>query len=147
MQGIATEVDIQALTTDIDLESLVTDVGEILTGTLDVESLITDIPFLGDTGPVETPNGFPADIPVITQDASDMSGSPASIDYTVDANVKDVVDFYRREMAARGWVETTGSNVTADSAVITFTLGNRTARVEIEEDFIMGTLVTIAVQP
>ncbi len=149
VQGIATQADVQVLTTDIDLGSLTTQVSGILTGTMDVDigGLITDIPFLGDSGPVSTPNGFPADVPVITQDASDMTGSVASLEYTVDTDVKDVVDFYRREMAVRGWVEASGSKVTDEDATLTFTLGNRTARVEVEEDFIMGTLVKITLQP
>lgn len=149
LEGMATEVDINinGIATEINLEALTTEMGDILTGTLDVGGVISDITGLIDPGgPVATPNGFPIDIPLMTGDLSAMTGSPTSLEYSVDAALKDVVDFYRREMAARGWVEAAGSTVTDESAVMTFQHGNRTARVTIEEDFFLGTQVRIAVQ-
>jgi hypothetical protein len=149
LEGMATEanININGIATDINLEALQTQMGDILTGTLDVGGVISDITgMLGPDGTPATPNGFPTDIPVMTGHVSDMSGSPTSLAYTVDADMKDVVAFYRREMAARGWVEAAGSVVNDGSAVMTFQQGNRTARVNLEEDFFMGINVRITVQ-
>ena len=52
-----------------------------------------------------TPSGFPADIPLLEGERSFMGGTASQLQYAVRAKVPEAVEFYRREMAARGWAE------------------------------------------
>lgn len=150
IEGLATEIDFESLATDIDLssistemESMSTEMGSIVT---EMGSFITDIPLFDETpGPVNTPNGFPTDIPVMDGDKSDMSGSPSRLEYSIDVDQNAAVDFYRREMAARGWVEQ-GADIQTEEAKLTFRKDNRTAEVTIIEDFFFGLSIEIEVR-
>jgi hypothetical protein len=148
--GLVTQIDVEGLVTDIggiatdiDLESLSTQMGSITT---EMGSFMTDMPGLGGTpGPVNTPNGFPSDIPLMTGSITEMSGTPASLNYSVDAELSAVLDFYRREMTARGWSEQPGS--TGDgTAELVFQKGNRRIRVKVEEGLLFNVSVTITVE-
>lgn len=157
-QGMATEINaqgiatsIQGLATEIDAPGMATSVQGLATE-IDMGGLLTALPgidlggVLTGTEVVATPNGFPTDIPLLQGDLYDMSGSPTLLEYTADTNVKAAVEFYRREMTTRGWVEAAGSNVTNSLASLTFQNGSRVARIKIEEDFIMGVIVKITLQ-
>jgi hypothetical protein len=157
LEGVSTEFG--GLVTDIDVEGLVTDIGGIATEidfnamstemgsiTTEMGGLMTEIPLFDDEtpGPVSTPNGFPADIPLMTG-AYDVSGTPTSMAYTVDEELTAVTDFYRREMAARGWVEQPGT--TGDgTAQLIFQQGARRVRIDIEEGFLFDVSVEIVVE-
>lgn len=147
---LATDIDLEGLATDIDLssistemESMSTEMGSVIT---EMGSFITDIPLIDETpGPVNTPNGFPLDIPVMDGEKSDMSGSASRLEYSIDVDQTAAVDFYRREMAARGWVEQ-GADIQTEKAKLTFRKDNRTAEVTIIEDFFFGLSIEIEVR-
>ncbi|MFM8322841.1 MAG: hypothetical protein ACKOC5_18160 [Chloroflexota bacterium] len=138
LEALSTEIDIEALTTDIDLEALSTEMGGIL----------TDMPFGLDLPTMQppTPNGFPADIPVLSGKIFEMSGSPTRLEYSCDNEVTELVDFYRREMPLTGWVELPGATVTEDEARLSFQNGGRIARLTISADFLIGTTVEITLE-
>lgn len=164
-QAIATELDVQVLATDIDLGSVATSVQGLATDIdmqgvatsmqglatqIDVQGILTAMPDIDVGGimtdVVATPGGFPTDIPLLAGELSDMSGTPASLQYSADVSVKDAADFYRREMPTQGWVEAPGGQVSDTAASLSFQKGGRTARITIEEDFILGVVVKIALQ-
>lgn len=158
--GLATDIDLEGLTTDIDVEGLITQVGGIATqvdleglstdmGSISTEmgSFLTDIPLLGEetSGPVATPSGFPADIPVMEGEKFDMTGTATRLSYSVDAELSAAVDFYRREMTARGWAEQ--SYTTAEGeAELAFQKENRRIRVKVVEGFLFDVSVEITVE-
>ncbi len=151
VEGIATDIDLEGLSTDIDLEGLSTDfdlegLSTMMSTDMGIEQLMTVMPMMDSTEVVATPAGFPADIPIMEGDTSDMSGTPATIAYSVDAELQDAVDFYRREMPARGWAEAAGSKVEAEEAELHFQKDSRKVTVKIAEDFFFGVQVTITVE-
>ncbi len=156
MPGLATEIDLggvatsmQGLATEIDMEAVATSMQGLATQ-IDIPGLLTAMPNIDIGGVmtdvVATPSGFPADIPLLASGLSDMRGTPTSLEYSADTTVKDAADFYRREMPAQGWTETPGGQVSGASASLSFQKGSRTARITIEEDFILGVVVKIALQ-
>jgi hypothetical protein len=138
--GIATEIDLEAIGTE--MESLSTEMESIST---EMGGLFTDLPLFDETpGPVNTPNGFPGDIPLMTG-AYDVSGTPTSMTFTVDEELTAVADYYRREMAARGWAEQPGS--TGEGATeLVFQQNTRRVRISIEEGFLFDVSVEITVE-
>ncbi len=144
LEGLATEIDLEGLATEIDVEGLATEVAPFIT---DAGEFITGIPFLdeGTPRPVVTPAGFPADIPVMSGSILEMKGSPTELKYTIDVEFQTAVDFYRREMAARGWVESSSKSEEGEIRIV-FTKGGRTAEVKIQEEFFFGVEITILVQ-
>lgn len=150
IEGLVTEIDLESLATDIDLnsistemESMSTEMGSIVT---EMGSFITDLPlFDGTPEPVNTPNGFPADIPLMEGEKSDMSGAPNRLEYTIDAEMAAAIDFYRREMGARGWVEQS-ADIQSEEAHMVFQNGSRRANVTITEDLFFGLTIAIDVQ-
>jgi hypothetical protein len=146
VKGLATDVDLEGLSTDIDLEGLSTDIDlEGLSTEMNLEGMLTDMPFLEETQVVATPAGFPVDIPIMAGDKSEMSGTPNRLEYFVDAGVQQVVDFYRREMPARGWVEASGGTTQAEEAEMYFQQGSRKVTVRVVEDFFFGAQIIITV--
>jgi hypothetical protein len=151
LEGLSTEIDLGGLSTEIDLGSLATDIdlegmSTLMATDMGIEELLTAIPLDVGTLVAATPAGFPADIPIMEGDKSNMGGSPTRIEYGVDAEVQDAVDFYRREMPARGWVEASGSTVDAGEAVLHFQKDNRKVTVNVMEDLFFGILVTITIE-
>ena len=149
-EGLATEIDIEGLVTEIDfdematqMQSMATDIAPLVT---EMGSMLTDLPgFDGTLIAVSTPSGFPADIPVMEGQKLSMTGDASRLEYTVDVDANVAVDFYRREMAARGWVA--GSALVQDEVTtLMFQLGNRRATVKIAEDFFFGVTITITVE-
>lgn len=152
--GLATDIDIEGLATDIDLEGIATEVDldqlatemEAMVTEIDIENLMTDIPLLDETPEiVATPIGFPADIPIMEGNKYDMSGSPNRLEYSIDVEISAAVDFYRREMAARGWAEQS-SHIVEGEAELVFQKGARKARVKITEDFFFGVVIEILLE-
>jgi hypothetical protein len=169
IEGLATEIDIESLPTKVDLKSLMTEVGsyatEIDMGAFETENsvmatqmsamsteiglgnLITQMPALQGTLAVfATPSGFPADIPLLEGERSFIAGSANQLQYAARAKIPEAVEFYRREMALRGWVEGSGSRVLDNVAVLKFQRGNRTVTVTVTEDFFLGVLVSIIIE-
>lgn len=156
LEGIST--DFGGLVTDIDMEGLVTEIGGIATEidfeslatemesiTTEMGSFMTDLPGFDETpGPVNTPNGFPADIPLMTG-AYNMSGTPTALTYTVDTGLSDVTDFYKREMASRGWAEQPGATGEG-TAELVFTQQNRRIRIKVAEGFLFDVTVDVIVE-
>jgi hypothetical protein len=143
IEGVATDIDLEGLVTDVDMNELATEMAPLIT---EMGSILTDMPgFEGTLIPVSTPSGFPDDIPVMEGQKFEMSGSATRLDYTVDADINAAVEFYRREMAARGWAEGS-SNVGEGEASLVFQKGSRRATVGISEDFLFGIAIEIAVE-
>ncbi len=144
MEGLATQIDMEGLATEIDIEALTTEIGSMAT---EMESFMTDLPIdmggFESTGVPPTPQGFPADIPIMTEGVSDLQGNANSIEYFADTNLDASINFYRNEMATRGWQEAAGAKIEEGRAELTFMMGGRIARVVIEEDFLMGVHITI----
>lgn len=145
IEGLATDIDLEGIATEIDLEQLATEMEAIATE-IDIESLITDIPLLDETPEiVATPIGFPSDIPIMEGDKYNMSGTPTQLEYSIDVEVNAAVDFYRREMAARGWAEQS-THIVEGEAELVFQKGARKARVKITEDFFFGVMIEILLE-
>jgi len=167
--AVATQVDIEGLATEVDLENLVTQMGSLATefdqGAFETENsliatqmsamsteiglgeLITQVPGLqGTLAAFVTPSGFPADIPLLEGDRTFMGGTANQLQYAVRAELSVAVEFYRREMTTRGWVEGTGSRVQDKVATLVFQRGNRTAIVTITEDFFFGVIISIIIE-
>ena len=88
------------------------------------QSAITEqVPSLGETVQAvatevyTSPEDAPADIPVMDLELSAFIGSPQSVSYFVNAELQDVVDFYKREMPAKGWTESS-TNPSSDENII-----------------------------
>jgi hypothetical protein len=169
LEGLATEVDLGSLPTKVDLENLMTQVGGIATeidqGAFETENsvmatqmgamatdlglgdLMTQMPVLqGTMMAFVTPSGFPADIPILEGERTFMGGTANQIQYAVQAKVSDAVEFYRREMTARGWSEGSNSQVQADVAVLVFQRGDRKVTVTITKDLFFGAIVSIIIE-
>jgi hypothetical protein len=168
--GMATEFDMGALATDFDLESLATEMAgyatefdpgvietqmgamttqmEALSTEIDFGQMMTQIPAIqGTLVAFATPPGFPADIPLLAgEQRLIMGGSADQLQYAVGGTLPEAVEFYRREMAARGWSEAPNSRVTDRAAVLVFQQGNRTANVTIAEDLFFGVIISIKLE-
>lgn len=134
IESIVTEADIESLVTEMDIESLVTEINpdEIL------DAVTTMIPVPENTG--ERPEGIP-----ILEPNSDFITSKTHVEFVVEKPVKEVTDYYEKEMPLKGWTKVAAeSKVEADLTTLVFTKDSRKATIEIEEDlFFGGTLVTI----
>ena len=169
IERLATEIDIQSLPTRVDLEGLITEMGSYATefdmGSFETENsaiatqmsamsteiglgnLITQMPALQGTLAVfVTPSGFPADIPLLEGERSFMAGTASQLQYAARAKVPEAVEFYRREMATRGWTEGSGSRVEDKVATLVFQRGDRTVTVNITDDFFFGVIVSIVIE-
>ena len=169
IEGLATEIDIESLPTRVDLEGLITEVGSYATEfdlsafetensviatqmsamstEIGLGNLITQMPALQGTLAVfVTPSGFPADIPLLEGERSFMAGTANQLQYAARSKIPEAVEFYRREMAARGWVEGPDSRVLDNMAVLIFQRGDRKVTVTITEDFFFGVLVSIIIE-
>jgi hypothetical protein len=78
-------------------------------------------------------------------DKYNMSGTPTQLEYSIDVEVNAAVDFYRREMAARGWAEQSNHIIEGDAELV-FQKGARKARVKITEDFFFGVMIEILLE-
>lgn len=162
LESLATEFDMGPLPTGINPEILATQMGSFATefelgafetemGALSTEmnlgQIATQLPALqGTLVAFATPNGFPADIPLLDGERLILSGTKDSLQYAARTDLATAVDFYRREMAGRGWVESPESRTTRHAAALVFTLGERTARVAIAEDLFFGVIVSIQLE-
>lgn len=152
LEGLSTEIDLEGLVTDVDIDQLSTEMGSMATEMApiltDMGSFLTEMPGLdGTLIAVGTPSGFPDDIPVMDGQKMSMSGTPNQLEYSLDVDFNAAVDFYHREMAARGWVEGGSSVNTDDSeANLVFQKGGRRATVQISEDFFFGLAIEIVVE-
>lgn len=170
LAGKATEFDMGVLPTGFDLESLATEMAgyatefdpsaletqmgamtteiEALTTDIDLGQLMTQIPAIqGTLVAFATPSGFPADIPLLEgEQRLIMNGSADQLQYAVGGTLPEAVEFYRREMAGRGWSESANSRVLDRAAVLVFQQGGRTASVTIAEDLFFGVIISIQLE-
>ncbi len=95
-----------------------------------------------------SPEEAPADIPVMEGETSGFIGTSQSVSYFIDADYRDVLDFYKREMPANGWQEVAGEGFSNDTmAEIQYQKGNRKASVVVTEvPFVGQTTVVITIQ-
>jgi hypothetical protein len=159
LESRATEFEMGALPTGFDPESLATEMGSFatefdmgaletqigaLSTEIDLGQVMTQMPALqGTLVAFATPSGFPADIPLLESGSLILGGTTDSLQYAARSDLPAAVEFYRREMAARGWVETPGSRASDNAAALVFQLGDRTAEITIDEDFFFGVIVSI----
>ena len=169
IEGLATDINLESLPTKVDLEGLITEMGSYATefdqGAFETENsvmatqmgamstelglseLMTQMPALqGTLVAFVTPSGFPADVPLLEGERIFMGGTANQLQYAVRSKVPEAVEFYRREMAARGWTESPDSRVQEDVAVLVFQHGDRKATVTITKDFFFGVIVSIILE-
>lgn len=169
--AVATQVDLEsrvtefgmgALPTGFDPESLATEIGSFatefdmgafetqmgaLSTEIDLGEVLTQMPALQSTlVAFATPNGFPTDIPLLESERLILSGTTDSLQYAARSELQEAVEFYRLEMAERGWVEAPGSRESEHAAALVFQLDNRTAEINISEDFFFGVIVSIELE-
>jgi hypothetical protein len=162
LEGLATEFDMGALPTGFDAESLATEMGSFatefdmgaletqmgaLSTEIDLGQVLTQMPALqGTLVAFATPNGFPADIPLLESERLVLGGAADALQYAARSDLPAAVEFYRREMATRGWIEAPESRATDYAAALVFELGDRTAKITIAEDFFFGVIVSIQLE-
>ncbi len=162
MGEIATNIDMNAVSTEVaaamtEMPGILTEMPGAITqlpGMLtEMPGMLTDmpridIPGLGMMGtPQPTPQGFPPDIPVMTDtNILFMDGGQNRLEYTNDAEINTVAQFYRQQMAAQGWSELPGASLSDEQADLSFQKGGRIARLHIETELIFGVTITITVE-
>jgi len=115
----------QALVTEIDQSGIIET----------AQAAITEkAPELGETVQAlstevyTSPEEAPADIPIVTGETNAFFGSPQAISYLVSLDLKDVLDFYQREMPINGWQQLTDQGFSNETmAEIHFVKGGRKA--------------------
>lgn len=153
IQGIVTQIDEsgiistgQAIATEIDesglSETAMAAVTEI------AESGISETAQAFATEIVIDPGDVPPDIPIMDGDKSAFVGTEQNITYTIDMEFQQVLDYYQREMPARGWSEVEGSSVISDNfATLQYTKPGKQADISITEIPILGQVtVLISIQ-
>jgi hypothetical protein len=142
--SLATEME--SFATEFDMSAVETQMGALATE-IDLEQMLTQVPALqGTLVAFATPSGFPADIPLLEGERLILGGAADSLQYAARSELAQAVEFYRREMAARGWVESPGSRASDHAAVLVFELADRTVKISIAEDFFFGVIVSIQVE-
>jgi hypothetical protein len=143
VESVVTNADVQSIATQVDLNSIVTqiDVGSLATQINPDEIFNTVETMIPGEGTSEPP---PPDVPIMPAN-SDLVTSKTSIEFTVQNSIKEVTDYYEKEMPAKGWTKVQAeSKVESDVTTLVFTKDNRKATITIEEDIIFGgTSVTI----
>ena len=100
-----------------------------------VEALATQLPSGGAgaletmqalTGGVAMPEGIP-----MAEPANVLVNTPTHITYTTTQLPANVIELYKREMAAAGWSEASDSTSSNDAAQLHFELGGRSAMVKV----------------
>ncbi len=159
--GKAVATDIGALATQImpagieeTAQALVTEMDQ--SGIIETaQSAITEnIPEMGETAQAFTtevytsPEEAPADIPIIAGETSAFIGSPKAVSYFVSLDLKDVLDFYKREMPNNGWQQLTAQGFTNENmAELHFEKGGRKAVLVITQvPFVGQTTVVITIE-
>jgi hypothetical protein len=159
--GQAVATDFKALTTQIvppgigeTAQALVTQVDE--SGVLKTaQAAITEnAPGLGETAQAAvtqvytSPEQAPPDIPIMDGEKSAFVGTSQAVSYFINAEFKDAVDFYKKEMPAKGWQADTTKDTTSDNLVeLHFTKDNRTATVVITQiPFVGQTTIAITIE-
>jgi hypothetical protein len=97
---------------------------------------------------VVEPGEVPPDIPVMEGEKNAFFGSEETITYTIDAGFQDVLDYYQREMPARGWTKIEGSSVVTEAlATLQYEKPDRKATVVLTEiPFVNQVTVAINIQ-
>ncbi len=94
-----------------------------------------------------SPGSAPADIPVMDGEISAFVGSQNSVSYFINAELQDVVNYYRQQMPLNGWQESaTDSLLSEDVVEIKYVKGDRSAVVVLTEiPFVGQTTVVISI--
>jgi len=147
IEGLATEFDFEAIATEFDFEAIETEIDAMATE-FDFDVIETEFGMgeLFETSEFQIP-GFvgerPADIPVMPE-AADIMESSNLVEYYVELDINQVINFYEQEMPKNGWAKTKEDK--GDGyATITYTKGGRTAILDIMEDFFSGISVSISI--
>lgn len=141
---LATEVE--KFATEMDPGALETQMGALSTE-IDLSQILTQMPPLqGTIVAIATPSGFPADIPLLEGERLILNGTANSLQYAARVEFSTSVEFYRREMASRGWIETSPGRILDRTTVLFFQSGDRTAVVTIAEDYFLGVIVSITLE-
>jgi hypothetical protein len=94
-----------------------------------------------------SPESAPADIPVMKGDINAFIGSQKSVSYFVNAELQDVLNFYRQQMPLKGWQEQNSGNLSnKDLVEIHYQKTGHTATVILTQIPFMGqTTVVITI--
>jgi hypothetical protein len=95
-----------------------------------------------------SPEGAPADIPIMDGERSAFIGTSNSVTYTINADFNHVVDFYRQQMPINGWQQSGSGNSSSENLDQTkWEKGGRTANVLITQiPFVGQEIVTITIE-
>ena len=164
VEGIVTEINIGSMVTEINIGSMVTDMGSMVTEMgsivteMDIESMVTEINLDSmvtemnvDSLVTEIGGGSgnaPQDIPVMEGEKMDFTSSQTEVIYMIDQNLATVLQFYQREMPAKGWiVAQSGTPAGEGETVLVYQKDNRKATVTLSEiPFLNQTSVSITIQ-
>lgn len=149
VQAIATQVDVSGV--KVTLLAAATEVGESgFKETLQaISTQVEDSDFRETVQAAATqifipPEDIPEDIPVMDGEKNAFVGSSQAISYFIDADVGLVLEFYQREMPARGWSKIDyGTMVTDVSAELHYEKEDRKATVVISEVPVLGQVTVV----
>jgi len=146
VQSVITEA--VGIATQVDVGGLVTSVGSIITQ-VDIEGMTTAMGDLGGMLDNSTPDPsvlakVPADIPVM-QGATSVTATANNVQYSSDASVQDIANYYEREMLAKGWAKVEGK-VDTNTATLVYQKAGHKATVVIEDFMGFSSDVTITIQ-
>jgi hypothetical protein len=95
-----------------------------------------------------SPEDAPEDIPIMEGERSAFVGTSQSVTYTINAEFKDVVAFYKQQMPVKGWQQSGSGNSSSESLEqMKWEKGGREASVLITQiPFVGQTIVTITIE-
>jgi hypothetical protein len=94
------------------------------------------------------PEKAPPDIPVMEGEKSAFIGTPSAVSYFINAEMAQVVDFYKTEMPLQGWTYLQADSTESDmNTELKFQKGGREAIVMITEvPFVGQTTIVITIE-
>lgn len=95
-----------------------------------------------------SPEGAPEDIPIMEGERSAFVGTSQSVTYTINADFKDVVAFYKQQMPVNNWQQSGSGNSSSENLDQSkWEKGGREANVLITQiPFVGQTIVTITIE-
>lgn len=95
-----------------------------------------------------SPEEAPPDIPIMEGEKSAFVGTAEAVSYFINAELQEVVDFYKREMPVNGWQEAPSDGISNENMVeLQFTKGGRKAVLVITQvPFVGQTTIVITIE-
>jgi hypothetical protein len=156
----ATQVDLNKLSTEMATQvgAVATQIAEITPEAVETQigALATDINQSGAVATVmgvatqisTSPEGAPADIPILEGDKSAFIASPQTVSYITSADFKQVLAFYQKGMLDKGWTAVqAGTRIGDNDAELVYEKDGKKAQVVLTViPYVNQTTVVIAIQ-